>query len=84
MPTRPSQHPFDALVQRDATEIRLAEAALLFPIDHCRDVRIASWLNRLDDLARRVDLKEGEANGFDSIPRGIYWASRAPRHVQLC
>lgn len=58
MPIRPSQHPFDALVQREECEIRLAEAALLFAIDHCEDLKIAPWLNRLDDLVRRVDARE--------------------------
>ena len=58
MPIRPSQHPFDALVRSDESEIRLAEAALLLAVDHCRGLKIAPWLNRLDELARRVDAKQ--------------------------
>ena len=40
----PSRHKFDELVQRDEGEVRLAEAALLFAIDHCRGLKIAPWL----------------------------------------
>ncbi len=58
MPICPSQHPFDALVQRDESEVRLAEAALLFAVDHLPGLKIAPWLNRLDELVRRVDAKQ--------------------------
>ena len=40
----PSRHNFDELVQRDEGEVRLAEAALLFAVDHCRGLKIAPWL----------------------------------------
>lgn len=52
------RHKFDELVQRDEGEIRLAEAALLFAVDHCRDLKIAPWLHRLDELVRRVDAQQ--------------------------
>ena len=58
MPLRQSRHKFDELVQRDESEIRLAEAALLFAVDHCRGLKIAPWLNQLDELGRRVDAKQ--------------------------
>ena len=58
MPLRQSRHKFDELVQRDESEVRLAEAALLFAVDHCGGLKIAPWLNRLDELARRVDAKQ--------------------------
>ena len=54
----PSRHKFDELVQRDEGEVRLAEAALLFAVDHCPGLKIAPWLNRLDELVRRVDAKQ--------------------------
>ena len=57
---------FDELVQRDDGDIRLAEAALLFAADHCRGLKIAPWLNRLDELARRVDAKHA-GSGIDQV-----------------
>lgn len=48
-------HPFDLLVARPESEWRLAEAALLFAIDHTPHMRIARYLTRLEGLARRVD-----------------------------
>lgn len=48
-------HPFDLLVRRGESEIRTAEAAMLFAIDHCRGLKLRPWLDRLDALARRVD-----------------------------
>jgi regulator of sirC expression with transglutaminase-like and TPR domain len=51
----PSGHPFDQLVQREDTQIRLAEAALLFAADHCQNLKPACWLMRLDALAKRVE-----------------------------
>ena len=53
-----SRHKFDELVQRDEGEVRLAEAALLFAVDHCRGLKIAPWLNRLDELGRRVEAQQ--------------------------
>jgi regulator of sirC expression with transglutaminase-like and TPR domain len=49
-----SAHPFDQLVRREESEIRLAEAALLFATDHCPDLKPARWLAFLDTLARRA------------------------------
>lgn len=49
------EHPFDDLVQHEDAGIRLGEAALLFALDHCPDVKIATCLQRLDRLAERVD-----------------------------
>jgi regulator of sirC expression with transglutaminase-like and TPR domain len=60
------RHRFDELVQRDDGDIRLAEAALLFAADHCRGLKIAPWLNRLDELARRVDAKHA-GSGIDQV-----------------
>lgn len=48
-------HPFDELVQRDDGQIRLAEAALLFAMDHCNGMVPGYWLDRLSGLARRVE-----------------------------
>lgn len=48
-------HPFDLLVQKDESEIRVAEAALLISTDHCPGLKIPTWLGRLDMLARRVE-----------------------------
>jgi len=48
-------HPFDQLVQKDDSNIRLAEAALLFASDHCPDLNVELCLGRMDALARRVD-----------------------------
>ena len=50
-------HPFDLLVQRDESQIRVAEAALLFAQDHGRRFEIHPWLDRLSDLAERVGSK---------------------------
>jgi len=42
--------------------------------------RLATGVEGLDDIleggfpAQRMYLVEGEENGFDSIPRGVYWA----------
>ena len=66
MPIRQSRHKFDELVQRDESEVRVAEAALLFAVDHCRGLKIVPWLNLLDELVRRVDAKRA-CTGTDQI-----------------
>lgn len=47
-------HPFDLLVQRDESHLRVAEAALLFAQDHGRRFEIHPVLDKLSDLAERV------------------------------
>ena len=53
--TAAHRHPFDLLVSRATDDWRLAEAALLFAMDHCPELRIARYLGRLDAMAQRVD-----------------------------
>ena len=48
-------HPFDLLVKRDESQLRVAEAALLFAQDHGSRFEIRPWLDKLSDLAERVD-----------------------------
>lgn len=52
-------HPFDRLVQPGATGLRVAEAALLFARDHAPDLAVRPWLEKLDELAQRVDRTSG-------------------------
>ena len=66
MMPRQSRHKFDELVQRDESEIRLAEAALLFAVDHGRGLKVATWMNRLDELVRRVDARQA-CSGAEQI-----------------
>lgn len=47
-------HPFDFLVRGDG-DFRLAEAALLFALDHSPGLKPFHYLSRLDALARRVE-----------------------------
>ncbi|HRX86132.1 MAG TPA: transglutaminase-like domain-containing protein [Phycisphaerae bacterium] len=47
-------HPFDAYVQAQSDNLRVAHAALLFALDRFPDIAVDEYLKRLDHLADRV------------------------------
>ncbi len=59
-------HPFDEMLQRPESDIRLAHASLLWARDEYDEIAPARYLDRLNGLAERVDA-EGAYSAADRV-----------------